>query len=353
MQDFWPACGYRFLTRNAQGRLSPGEAYLRWLLARPELALQPESCAAEIALHEALQREPSRPVAAAEFDRLADADARDNWRMFLAFRDALLGAGTLEAFVLGLFRSGRITIPPLFIDLVVQALLRHLLDDCDNAFDARAAEMLFRPQRVTVRDGRVIAGDRETLDHLEQTGGFGDLGRLLKQADALPRNAALQVLSTDNQAEYWRDGERHRFLLDLTHSIAKPLTQGLNVALTNSQSGLAALARVLERWVAHLLGVAATITPQPRIDDAAWRWHIGLDAEASAILDDLYLDRPVEPARAQRLVGLFTLRFAEPAEMRADLAGKPVYLGLAIAEDGSLRVKPQNLLLNLPLARAS
>ena len=42
-----------------------------------------------------------------------------------------------------------------------------------------------------------------------------------------------------------------------------------------------------------------------------------------------------------------------PAEMRTDVAGKPVYLGLAMAADGTLRVKPQNLLLNLPLAVAS
>ena len=39
--------------------------------------------------------------------------------------------------------------------------------------------------------------------------------------------------------------------------------------------------------------------------------------------------------------------------MRADVAGRPVYLGLAMTADRLLRVKPQNLLLNLPLARSS
>ena len=34
-----------------------------------------------------------------------------------------LKAGTLEAWLLGLWRSGHITVPPLFIDLVVQAVL--------------------------------------------------------------------------------------------------------------------------------------------------------------------------------------------------------------------------------------
>ena len=38
--------------------------------------------------------------------------------------------------------------------------------------------------------------------------------------------------------------------------------------------------------------------------------------------------------------------------MRADVQGKPVYLGLAMNEQGLLKLKPQNLLLNLPLANA-
>ena len=42
-----------------------------------------------------------------------------------------------------------------------------------------------------------------------------------------------------------------------------------------------------------------------------------------------------------------------PPEMRPDVAGKPDYLGLAMNEDGLLRLKPQNLLLNLPLATPS
>jgi len=36
--------------------------------------------------------------------------------------------------------------------------------------------------------------------------------------------------------------------------------------------------------------------------------------------------------------------------MRADIAGKPVYLALSMDQNGVVRMKPQNLLLNLPLA---
>ena len=80
---------------------------------------------------------------------------------------------------------------------------------------------------------------------------------------------------------------------------------------------------------------------------------MGLDVEATALLNDLYAGMAVDEARRGRLVSLFRLRFADPAEMRADLAGAPVYLGLMARPDGQLRLKPQNLLLNLPLARAS
>jgi hypothetical protein len=37
--------------------------------------------------------------------------------------------------------------------------------------------------------------------------------------------------------------------------------------------------------------------------------------------------------------------------MRSAIAGRPVYLAMAMDSDGRLKLKPQNLLLNLPLAR--
>jgi len=38
--------------------------------------------------------------------------------------------------------------------------------------------------------------------------------------------------------------------------------------------------------------------------------------------------------------------------MRQDIAGRTVYLALAADPEGVLRMKPQNLLLNLPLHEA-
>jgi hypothetical protein len=92
------------------------------------------------------------------------------------------------------------------------------------------------------------------------------------------------------------------------------------------------------------------IQPLRKVDDAQWRWHLGLDAESSLLLDDLYRGQEVEPERLRRLVSLFRLDFDDAAEMRVDVAGRPVYLGLMGTADQILRLKPQNLLLNLPLA---
>ena len=56
--------------------------------------------------------------------------------------------------------------------------------------------------------------------------------------------------------------------------------------------------------------------------------------------------------------GIATLDYLKQDEANrlcsaADVAGKPVYLGLAMDGDNVLRLKPQNLLLNLPLAGRS
>lgn len=352
MQDFWPGTGLTPLERTPSGWLRPTDAYLRSFLALPELAIVAQSCSTEVALHASLIAAPARPVSAAELDALQDMDARSNYAMFLAFREALLGAGTLEAYYLDLMRSGRVTIPPLFVDRVVQAVVRNVLGDCGDAFEARAGEMLFRPQRLTLTGGRMLCADRDTVDKLVDTGGLGDIGRLLVQGNVPMPAVNMEVLTADNAIRYWQQSDRHDFVLDLTHEVANDLGHGLNFTMTRAHSGLKALARVLEKWVAHFLGVRVGITPLQRIDDTAWRWHVGLDVEAMALLNDLYEDRPVDAARMQQLISLFQLDFANADEMRADVAGKPVYLGLAMSADRTLKLKPQNLLLNLPLASA-
>ncbi len=355
MIDLWPGCGYAQLQRGDGGDLVVTDDYLRLFLARPELAPVPESCDSERALHAALLLAPRLEVRPERLARLRDGDTRDNYIVYLRFRQRLLSTPTLQAAYVGLFHGGPNELPPLFIDLLAQALVRGLLEGGDDAFEARAGELLFRPQRITLHEGRVLAGDRDTLDLLKDTSGLGDLGRLLLQARMPLQAQDVAVLAPENQAQYWAAASagRYTLLLDLSHQLQQPLGHGLQFTLKNARSGLPALARLLERWVAQLLGVRVHIEPVARIDDTHWRWHLGLDAQSTALLNDLYQDQPVDEARRGRLISLFRLDFAQASEMRADVAGHPVYLGLAHDAEGLLRLKPQNLLLNLPLARAS
>jgi hypothetical protein len=63
----------------------------------------------------------------------------------------------------------------------------------------------------------------------------------------------------------------------------------------------------------------------------------------------LYQGQSVAPERMRRLISLFRLDFADASRVQDDMQGKPVYLGLSMRADGSLKLKAQNLLLNLPL----
>jgi len=69
------------------------------------------------------------------------------------------------------------------------------------------------------------------------------------------------------------------------------------------------------------------------------------------VLNDLYNRVDVDEDRLKRLLCLFRLEFANPADMRPAIAGRPVYLAMAMDHDDRVRLKPQNLLINLPLAR--
>ena len=333
--------------------LEPDDLFFRGFLARPELAPVPESCEAELALHTALNDAPSKPVAPVDLLALEDMDARESYAHFLRFRDGLLAAGTLEAYYQQLFPrngAGHINIPPLFVDMLVDAITHSMLGDTTDAYEARAREMLFRTQRITAQNGQVLSGDQLTLDMLNETGGLGDIGRFLAEAKAPMATVSMQVLTDDNAAAYFQQAAgRHAFLLDLTHEVTNDLSHGLVFTMTRARSGLKALASVLQKWVQHFLGVAVTIRPLQKIDDEAWRWHVGLDAESTALLNDLYEGRDVEPERLQQLVSLFRLDFADPQDVRPDVAGKPVYLGLMMNADGIVKLKPQNLLVNLPL----
>lgn len=294
-----------------------------------------ESCDAERALHAHLLAEPARPVTSDEIAAMADADARENYGVLLDFRDRLIAAGTVEACYLGLFRSGAVGVPAVFIDAMAQLATRAQLDANTDPMRARAGELMFREQRATIEQGAILLGDFETVERMGRAGGLGSLGRLVRESGTETRSATLDVLLPETAENYWPRNESFDYVLDLSFG----------------RHGLDALCRVLEGWVRHFLSVVVRIQPVPEINDARWVWHIGLDVEASALLDDLYRGETVTEDRMTRLLTLFRLEFDDPAVMRSEVAGRPVYLGLAMTEAGRVRLKPQNLLVNLPLAQ--
>ena len=60
----------------------------------------------EKTLHAALMADPRRAVSADEIAAIADADARENWQVMIAFRDQLMRHRTLEAAYLDIVRTG-------------------------------------------------------------------------------------------------------------------------------------------------------------------------------------------------------------------------------------------------------
>ncbi len=274
---------------------------------------------------------PRTEITEHDLQTIEDADARDNYRVILRFRQKLLDAGTVEGCYLSLFKAP-IDIPPMFIDQLAHVILRNLLDGSDDALRLRAAEVFFREQKATIQDGHVLLADLETVQMHASGNQYGSIGRLIVEAEGNIFQKNLDVLDRSNAALYWERESRHDTVISLTYG--RPV--------------LDALCRVIEAWVLHFLGTRVAVKPIRKIDEPRWAWHIGLDAESSAILNQLWAGSEIEHGRMRNILAMFELQFEEPAAMRVDIAGRTVYLALA-CEEGVVRMKPQNLLTNLPL----
>jgi Family of unknown function (DUF6352) len=330
MRDFWLSCGHHLLDREQGGGLVVSDEFLKAYLARPELTPPADACKGERGLHAALLADPRRAVAPNEIAAIADADARENWRLMLAFRDRLLAHRTLEAAYLDLVRGGVGETPPLFMNQLVHVILRNVLDGCEDVFKLRAAEMMFRPQRLTVHEGSLIAADEERI-----AGATAQPVSPLVAMLGLPAAGEVEVLNEDNAESYWERGDLFDMALDLTAG----------------RRGLVALGKVIELWVAHLLAIDVEVEPLVEATDVDLVWYVGLDAEGSRIGDALWNGDELDAAGQQRIVGLFRLAFPSGAAVLERARGVPIYLLLAMTADRMLRMKPQNLVTGLPVER--
>jgi len=292
----------------------------------------------ERSLHQRLTEQPRAEVLEAEISAMADEDIQENYRVWLRFRTRLLAASSLEAFYMSLFKGEGVDVPPLFIAQLAQIFVRHILGDEAHPLEARMGELFFRTQKITViDDGIVMGADEEVVARNAQAGDTGNIMDLLKGKSMAMRSADLDVIHEDNAEEYWSRNEDF----------------DLAVQLNFGHEPINHFCRVLEKWIKHFLGVSVRITPMQQISDPKWSWHVGLDAAATEILNKLYNKELVESDELQKVICLFRLDFIDEAAVAQAQAGKPVYMAIAMNDQQQLKLKPQNLLFNLPLAKTS
>ena len=193
----------------------------------------------------------------------------------------------------------------------------------------RAAELFFRPQRMTLHEGSLIAADEETIAGKSATPGLA-AGVHARHSGRRPRSTSS---TTTMPIIISQHSDQFHMALDLTAG----------------RRGLAALGEVIERWVKHLLASRSTVEPLTELRDVNLTWYVGLDADGTRIGDALWNGEELDEAAQQRVVGLFRLTFRDPGAALDKVRASRCILILAMDEDKVLRIKPQNLLTGLPI----
>ena len=331
--DFWLSSGHHLLDHDAHGRLLVTDEFLKVYLARPEVMPPDDACIVERGVYQRLARAPRAVIPASEIRDMADRDARENWQQLVALRDALIGAPTLDAAYINLVRAQKVATPPLFLNQLVHVIARNMLDGERDPYIVRAAETLFRPQRLTIKDGVMLLADEELVDGTNVNDHTSPLVAIF--GDAKARN--LDVMTPEAALGYFARSDAFDMVMDFR--------QG--------QPARHAFAKVIARWVAHLHGLNVQVAPLEKVDRADWAWFVGLDQEGTRIGNALWKgDEPPENGH-ERIVALFSLTFDDPADMLARVAGQPVYLILGMTPNRIIRLKPQNLVTGLPLRERS
>ena len=325
INDFWLTSGWHLLDKDKSGCLVPTEDFMRAYFYRPEVAPIKESCEAEIELHKKLVEAPFIKVEKRDLDSIKDKDVVFNYEVILKFREFLSNYATLEAAYLAISRGQSINFPPLFVDQLVQIILRNILNENSFALQVRASELFFRTQVVTIAEDEIMVADEAVVQlQAEQ-----------KNIDTNKPNQLevdIDILRESSADNYWERSDKFDTSIDLAYT--KP--------------GLDALARVIEKWIFHFLSIEVSVQPMQKIEDDKWSWHLGLDSDATSILNDLYEGADVSEDRLKQILCLFQLEAKDG--FKESMQGKPVYVGLAMGQKSIIKFKPQNLLTNLPLA---
>jgi hypothetical protein len=327
-QDFWLTSGWHLLIRDENGHMVPTVDFMRAYFMRDEVAPEAASCPAELALHKKLIDDPFASVVPTDLFEIADKDVVHNYQAVLRFRDFLSNFNSLEDAYMAITRGATIQFPPLFVEQMTQIILRNILDGVTDPMQIRAAELLFRDQVVMLDDGRIMVADQETVKL--------QIGiQRMQGEDVAGNETVIDIMASETADEYWQRSDQFNTSVDIAFT----------------QPALDGLARVIEKWITHFLSLTVRVTPMLQIEDDKWAWHLGLDAQATSILNDLYHGKDVSESRLKQILCLFKLEV--DSGFIAEMQGKPVYMGLAMDAAGVVRFKPQNLLMNLPLVAPS
>jgi len=250
------------------------------------------------------------------------------------FRDQLVAAPSLEAVYVNLARQGAGDLPPIFLSQLCHLILRNALEGCDDPYTLRAAELFYRSQQAAVHEGTLLLADAEVVEAQQHAG--HDLHASPLTAMLAPAKAfgEMDVMDDENAWTYWSRSDAHAMVMNIG----------------GNSKARAGLGRVIERWVAHLLGVAVSVETVASIEDGDWRWFVGLDSEGTRIGNALWNGAPVDATASERIVALMRLTIADTRLVNERVGNKPVYHILAMGADKVVRLKPQNLVVGLPLA---
>jgi hypothetical protein len=252
------------------------------------------------------------------------------------FRDRLVAAPSLEAVYVNLARNGAGDLPPIFLSQLCHLILRNALEGCDDPYTLRAAELFYRSQQAATHEGTLLLADAEVVEAQQHT--EHDLHSSPLTAMLAPPKAFMEmdVMDDENAWTYWSRSDAHAMVMSI----------GGN---PKARDGLC---RVIERWIGHLLGVAVNVETVASIEDRDWRWFVGLDGEGTKIGNALWNGDALDASAAERIVALMRLTIADTRLVDERVGSRPVYLILAMGADKVVRLKPQNLVVGLPLAPA-
>ena len=326
--DFWLTSGWHLLKKDSNGKLIPTKDFMKAYFSRPEVEIIDESCEAERKLNKKLLEDPFRSVSEKELNQIVDSDVKFNYQMILNFRDFLSKSNNLEEAYLKFCRGEKINFPPLFLDQLVQNILRNIMDIEPIALQVRVSEIFFRSQIVNVAEDEIMLADEEMVN-------FHAKNLQNEKNTNKEQNVDIDILRESSADNYWERSDRFDTSIDI--AFTKPALDGL--------------ARVIEKWIYHFLMINVSVSPLQKIEDEKWSWHIGLDSESSNILNKLYNGNEMSESELKQILCLFKLESEEG--FIKEMQNKPVYLALSMNNDSIVKCKPQNLLTNLPLSNYS